>query len=98
MSTYRQGLECIDHCCTCTYTSHTCSNRENTNFYEFFEFLIFIVFLHISQGLEREMAVCRSRLSGEEERRGRMVEAYETQVSTVCVVCVCFNVYRYIDG
>ena len=33
------------------------------------------------------MAVCRSRLSGEEERRGRMVEAYETQV---CVVCVYF--------
>ena len=44
------------------------------------------------------MAVCRSRLSGEEERRGRMVEAYETQVSAVCVVCVWFNVYRYIDG
>ena len=74
MSTYRQGLECIDRCCTCT--SHTRSNSENTNFYEFFEFLN----LSISQGLEREMAVCRSRLSGEEERRGRMVEAYETQV------------------
>ena len=39
--------------------------------------------------LEREVALGRERLVGEEERRGRVSEAYETQVSVTVCVCVC---------